>query len=94
MGGNTMLVSKEVANKELLKLSPQNRQNVNTVMIDVRNKYIMNKIQIDIPCYFWMVNKPIFFKDEEIDFLEIVDPEVFAINAIYLISRYMNTHKG
>jgi len=85
-----MTVTKDVAEREYESLHQSHKQKVAGILMDLRRRYLMSGINVDIPYFFWSLNKPLFIGDEHIEFLEITDSYDFAVNAIYLISRFIN----
>lgn len=88
------MVTLETATAEYESLSPADQQAVNQILIGVRHRYIMSGISVDVPYFFFSTNRPMFQPGEEKEFLEIKDSKTFAMNAIYLISRFIKRARG
>jgi hypothetical protein len=75
---------------EFNKLNEKEKGAVIKILLGVRRQYDISQIQVDMPYFFYSINKNMFFGEKEkTNFLNIDNAEEFGIQIIYYISRYI-----
>lgn len=82
-------MEKEISNEIFITLTPREKAIVIQVLEDCRVRYIQSNIAVDVPYFFWSINRPIFEGVDPSDFLDIKEPDQFGIQAVYYISKYI-----
>ena len=86
------MFTNEQARNEFSLLAPQEKQLTVKILVDLRNKYGIMGMSVDIPYFFYSLHRPLFARmDSKFteDFLAITQVEPFTNNAIYLISHHI-----
>jgi hypothetical protein len=83
-----------IAEREFNKLSQQDKGKVIKSLYECKGRYIFSALDVDFPYFFFNQFRIIFRTQEEIDnFLDITVVNEFSIQAIYYMSRFLNSLK-
>jgi len=82
-----MLIEKPEAELMWNSLTKAEQSAVLFSLIRMKQTYVLTKPDLDFPYFFAINNKPIFNPGEVEDFVNITDPYIFAVNAIFYLSR-------
>ena len=83
-------MTKDEANVEFEQLNIQERKLVIGTLNKTKHGYLVSGGNVDVPYFFWSLNKPLFEGVNPSEFLDIKTSEQFGIQAIYYISKYIN----
>ena len=84
------MITKKQSEGKYTYLSNSERYAVINILFQIRNNYIHNNFQIDVPYYVWSFYTQLFYTEEEgREYTSIDDSDEFVIYTIYYLARFI-----
>jgi len=92
MENDKLKINDDTATELFNKLTNKEKNMLVATLNNTKFNYIKSGIPVDLPYFFWSVNRPLFViatKEDVDEFLEIDDSRTFSIFTVYYISKFI-----